>query len=62
LWEQRRGGRDIVTTKQQVERLHKAGLTPREIATTLGRSTQIVYRHLASLGVSPNPRRTASSA
>lgn len=51
-----------MTTKQQVARLHKAGLTVREIAATLHLSTQIVYRHHRDLGLAPNRRTTTRSA
>lgn len=46
-----------MTTKQQVERLHRAGLTVQEIARTLAVSTQIIYRHHRDLGLTPNRKQ-----
>lgn len=50
-----------MTTKQQVERLHTAGLTVREIANNLNLSTQIVYRHHTNLGLTPNRKPTQAA-
>lgn len=51
----RSGGakRGVGETRALVKRYAEQGLTVREMAALLGVSTQAVYEHLASLGISP---------
>lgn len=42
-------------TKEQVQKLHDAGLTPRQIADALRLSTQAVYRHLKTIKETSSP-------
>jgi DNA-binding CsgD family transcriptional regulator len=41
--------RQGATTREQVLRLTRAGLTPRQIAVSLGLSTQAIYQHITKL-------------
>lgn len=46
---------ELTPERKRVLDLHDAGLTPREIATVLGLSTQRIYKQLKRLGQEPNP-------
>ena len=45
---------ELTDQRRKVLDLHRAGLTPREIANALNLSTQRIYAQLAKLEVRPN--------
>lgn len=49
----------LTDERQKVLDLYNEGQTVREIAETLGLSTQRVYQQLAKLGLSPSKRRAS---
>lgn len=54
-------GIELTDQRRKVLELHRAGLSPREIAAALGLSTQRIYVQLRKLGVSPT-RKDQESA
>lgn len=47
-------------TQEKVAQLISQGLDVRTIALKLGKSTQVIYRHLEKLGIDPPSRQKAS--